>query len=178
MLAVVSDSSPLIYLSRLGLLPLLQRFHEKVVVPQAVWQEVAVAGQGLPESDSLRNAEVEGWILVRAPSRTAAGVGASSASLGKGEIEAILLAQELAALLLTDDAEARRLAERVGVKVTGTLGVLVRAKSEGHVSDLRGWLDRLLKETNFRLAQDLDWAALETVGEVPSSKPKSDSRDD
>ena len=95
MLAVVSDSSPLIYLTRLELLPLLGRLHDKVIIPQAVWQEVVVGGQGLPESANLRRAVSDGWIEVQAPQASASSLGADSIKLGRGEVEAILLAKEL-----------------------------------------------------------------------------------
>jgi predicted nucleic acid-binding protein len=60
MLAVVSDSSPLIYLTRLDQMPLLQRLHERVIVPQAVWQEVAIGGMSEALFQRALNAAGEG----------------------------------------------------------------------------------------------------------------------
>ena len=166
MLAVVSDSSPLIYLTRLGQFHLLRCLHDAVIVPQAVWQEVAVGGQGLTESGALRTGVAEGWIQVKTPHALPATLGAAGAHLGRGDVEAILLAQEWNAILLTDDAEARDLAESVAIKVTGTVGLLIRAKSEGHVTSLKMLLDRLRTNTNFRISDSLCQHALGAGGEL------------
>lgn len=168
MLAVVSDSTPIIYLTRLQLLSLLRRLHETVIIPEAVWQEVTVGGQGLPESGFLRQAVADGWIQIKTPSSDESSLGTIAVGLGRGEVEAILLAKELRALLLTDDAEGRELAERVGLKVSGTLGVLIRGKTEGHLPSLRSLLDRLRRETNFRMTDQLYRNALKDGGELPA----------
>ena len=168
MLVVVSDSSPIIYLTRLGLLPLLPKLHESVVVPQAVWDEVAVGGKGRPESDNLKRAVSDGWIHIKTPSASAASLGAGASQLGRGEVEAILLARELQAILLTDDSDGRALAEQLGVKVTGTVGILIRAKTERHITAVKPLLDRLRTETNFRMSERLYQEALTEGGEQPS----------
>jgi hypothetical protein len=166
MLAVVSDSSPLIYLTRLRQFPLLQLLHDAVYVPQAVWQEVAVRGQGYPEAAALRGAVTDGWIHVKQPSLTALSLGPDAYQLGQADIDSILLARELNAILLTDDTEARQLAERVAVKVSGTVGLLIRAKTTGHIQQLRVLLDELRSNTNFRMSERLYTSALQAVGEL------------
>jgi predicted nucleic acid-binding protein len=168
MLAVVSDSSPLIYLSRLGLITLLRELHEQVIVPRAVWEEVAVGGTGWPESENLKRAVSEGWILVRTPGLSQEVLGPAANQLGRGEVEAILLAKQLQAMLLTDDSDGRAVAESIGLKVSGTVGVLIRAKAQCHVQQLKPLLDRLRRETNFRISEELIAAALEAAGEAPS----------
>jgi uncharacterized protein len=165
MLAVVSDSSPLIYLTRLDLIPLLRRLHEQVIVPQAVWEEIAIQGAGLPESEMLRHASGEGWIVVRTPELSPASLGAAADQLGRGEVQAILLAKQLQALLLTDDLDGRMMAESLGLRVSGTLGLLIRAKGEGYVQQLKPLLDRLRQETNFRVSETLYAKALQAAGE-------------
>ncbi len=167
MLAVVSDSSPLIYLTRLGHLSLLRKLHESVFVPQAVWDEVAVGGKGLPESAALQEAVGDGWISVKSPAGSASVLGNGAKDLGRADVEAILLARELGAILLTDDAEARDAAESVAVKVTGTVGLLVRARMEGHIPHLQPVLDQLRKRTNFRMTEKLYQQALQEGGETP-----------
>jgi hypothetical protein len=168
MLAVVSDSSPLIYLSRLGLITLLRELHEQVIVPRAVWEEVAVGGTGWPESENLKRAVSEGWILVRTPGLSQEVLGPAANQLGRGEVEAILLAKQLQAMLLTDDSDGRAVAESIGLRVSGTVGVLIRAKAQRHVQQLKRLLDRLRRETNLRISEDLIAAALGAAGEAPS----------
>ncbi len=166
MLVVVSDSSPLIYLTRLAQLPLLQALHNTVFVPQAVWDEVVIGGAGLPESLALSEAVAIGWICVKAPQQGAASLLAISERLGRADVEAILLAQELGALLLTDDSEVRELAESMAVKVGGTIGLLVRGKREGMIERVRPLLDTLRTQTNFRMSERLYELALSDAGEA------------
>jgi uncharacterized protein len=175
MLAVVSDSSPLIYLTRLGSISLLRRLHEQVIVPQAVWAEVAVQGAGLPEAENLQRAVGEGWMAVRAPESKAESLGPAASQLGRGEVEAVLLARQLRALLLTDDSDGRAVAEGLGVQVSGTVGLLIRAKAEGHVPELKPLLDHLRRETNFRISQDLYTKALQAAGEAVLGPEPGDS---
>lgn len=165
MLVVVADSSPVIYLTRLGLFYVLRTLHDEVIVPPAVWDEIVVGGAGFPESEELQRAVADGWIEVRSPSASVASLGSGAATLGAGEIQAIQLARESLAMLVTDDSEARQFAELLGVRVTGTVGVLIRARNEGHIRGLRAVLDRLLTETNFRMSDQLYRAALELAGE-------------
>ena len=168
MLAVVSDSSPLIYLTRLDSVPLLHRLHEQVMIPPAVWEEIAVRGAGLPESEALKRATKDGWILVRTPELSPGLLGSDADRLGRGEVEAILLAKQLQALLLTDDFDARALAQSVGVQVSGIVGLLIRAKTAGYLPQLKPLLDRLRYQTNFRISDDLYRKALQAAGEVQS----------
>jgi hypothetical protein len=165
MLVVVSDSSPIIYLTRLGLLPLLPLLHDTVVVPQAVWQEIVVGGSGLPESENLRKAAAEGWIQVREIKALRFEMSAEAAALGRGELEAISLAQELGAILLTDDSDARLFALRRGLKVSGTVGLLIRAKTNRQLAAVKPLLDQLRGESNFRMSEQLYAVALKECGE-------------
>ena len=165
---IVADSSPLIYLSRLGFFSLLRILHDSVIVPASVWNEVAIGGAGLPESQALQAAVADGWIQVKSPSAKAPELGDREKNLGAGEVHGIQLARELHAVLATDDAEGRALAEHLGVKVTGTVGILIRATKAGHLAELRPALDRLRHGTNFRMSDQLYFSALKTVGEQPA----------
>jgi predicted nucleic acid-binding protein len=69
---------------------------------------------------------------------------ALATDLGRGESEAIAIAHERRALLILDDALARRHATLLGVQCTGTLGVLLKAKAEGHLPRVAPLVDRLV----------------------------------
>ena len=83
-----------------------------------------------------------------------------------GEAETIALAVERqGALVLLDEADARRIAGEYAMRKTGVVGLLVRAKVEGRIPSLRRELERLRQEAGFRIADDLVRAAVEAVGE-------------
>lgn len=164
--AVVSDTSPLIYLAWVGQLDLLRRLYGEVLVPQAVWIEMTQGGT-LTGAVELQAAREAGWLRVQAVAPSARVSQLAADALGEGEMEAITLAANLHAILIVDDLDGRRVARQLGVEITGTLGVLVRAKRENQVTSVRPLLLRLMQETNFRLSWQLVDAALADLGEPP-----------
>ncbi len=154
---VVADSSPLIYLSRVGALDVLATAFGEVFVPAVVWAEAVDARPEFPGVSALRAAS---WL--RVDSRWLPEV---DLCLDPGETAAILLAEQLHAdLLLIDERAGRIVAEARGLAVRGTLGVLVHAKESGAIGSLRPVLDALVAE-GFRLAPLLVDEALRRVGE-------------
>ena len=138
---VISNSSPLICLERIGHLHLLQQLFGTIIVPPAVVREVALRTT-LPT-----------WVEVRVLVQSV-GPQVLSASLGAGESEAISLAIETGTrLLILDDRPARRLAQALQLPVLGTLGTLVAAKRQ-HLIEVRPCLDLLLQH-DFRIARRL-----------------------
>jgi len=133
---VVSNSSPLVALARIGRLTLLASFYKRILIPVEVQHEVTVAGRGLPGAEEVRNAN---WIEVisrRAPVQPS--LAQACQNLGAGERAAILLAKSLEAdLVLLDDWKARRVAQDAGLSVVGCLGILEAGARRGLVSDLR-----------------------------------------
>ncbi len=137
---VVADSGPLIHFALLGRLDLLRDIYGRLIVPQAVYDEIVKRGAGKPGDRDVAAAE---WIETRmAPdSPTAA---ALANDLDAGEAEAISLAITIGAdLFLCDDLAARRAAERAALRVVGTLGILGVAKREGIVPAVRPLVERL-----------------------------------
>jgi uncharacterized protein len=100
---------------------------DRVVVPQVVHDEVVIAGAGELGAKEVAAAT---WIEVE----QVAADPDLLAKLDAGEAAAIPLAERLHAVLLCDDADARAEAMRRGLQVTGTLGVLLRAKREGRLA--------------------------------------------
>jgi uncharacterized protein len=165
---VVADSSPLIYLSRVGILDLLATVCGDVVVPQAVWDEVVQKRPTAPGVDTLRHAS---WIRVDDRRLPQVDLG-----LDAGETAAILLAEMIHAdVLLIDERIGRKVAESRGIAVRGTLGVLVQAHQVGALPALRPVLEALVAE-GFRIAPALIREALARVGELaePSSAEPTD----
>lgn len=140
---VISNTSPLLYLYQVGQLDLLHKLYGWVVVPRAVLEELRVGaerGFATPDIDQIR------WLEVREPvDRTLLPM---VIDLGPGEAEAIALALESPKhLLILDDALGRRIAHLRALTYTGTLGVLVRAKQEGHLVAVRPVLQALQDRT-------------------------------
>lgn len=155
---VVADSSPLIYLSRVGVLNLLATLYGEVVVPRAVWNEAVERRPAAPGSDELRQVP---WLRVVDVSVPELDLG-----LDPGETAAILIAESLRAdLLLIDERMGRSVAEQRGLRVRGTLGVLVQARQSGALLALKPLLDTLVA-AGFRIAPALVQEALAHVGEA------------
>lgn len=88
-----------------------------------------------------------------------------AAAVDKGEASAIALALEMTdCLLIIDDLKGRKLARRLGLTITGTLGVLIQAKQNGYISMLKPLLDKA-QHTDFRLSEQLVQETLKEVGE-------------
>lgn len=152
--AVVSDASPLIYLCHLGHFRFLRDIYGTVLVPPTVWIEVGERGAHRPEGQALKAGVETGWIQVTAPaSETLADP--ALLHLGSGEREAIQLAYERRALLLIDEADGRIIALRLGIQITGTLGVLLEAKEKKLLTGVRPAIERLVNETNFRVSDQV-----------------------
>lgn len=118
---VVADSSPLRYLIALRHQDLLPRFFGEICVPTAVVKELSAVAAP-PEVREFVHRPPE-WLMVRDPTDSA--VEAINAELDAGERAALALARELGAnLVLVDDAAARREAIALGIRITGTIGVL------------------------------------------------------
>jgi predicted nucleic acid-binding protein len=120
-------------------LDLLRRLYDQVVAPSSVEAEVLAGGR-----DGIGRSELQetSWLRVaplQDPRRADL-----LADLDWGEAEVIALAQELNAdLVIIDERLARLHAKRLGLTLTGTLGVLLRAKQLGHVKAVAPLIDRL-----------------------------------
>lgn len=146
--AVVTDSTCLIALERIGQLDLLPALFEPIFAPREVALEFGISLAWLKVLDL---ADPDRALFL-------------SVSVDAGEAEAIALAKELGLKVILDDLRARRLAQRLGIEVLGTLGILVRAKKIGILSRLRPSLD-LLEACGFHMTRELKDLALLQGGE-------------
>jgi len=158
---VVSDTSPIRALSHLGRLELLAALFQEIVVPTAVVVELEqprsrfapVSVRGLP------------FVCVRSPQDRDA-VDALRETLGPGEAEAIILAEELhAEAILIDEAAGRAVALRRGLRPIGVLGTLLRGKERGLIREISPLLDRLQNELGFFISRRLRDDTLRQAGE-------------
>jgi hypothetical protein len=162
--AVVVDSSVLITLAAGEQFHLLRDFYSTIHIPPEVWNETTATSKAFGVQE-VRQARADGWLVIQAP-QDVAKVSSLPFNLQPGEIEALALALELpGALLLVDDAQGRKAAAALGIAYTGTIGVLLRTKSEGKISALRPVLQLLAARTTFWLSPAVESAALKQAGE-------------
>jgi uncharacterized protein len=157
----VTDSSPLIFLAKLDRLDLLRKDAEEILAPPAVLREVAEQ----EDEATIQIGEARRtWLQVR-PVKDLRLSNVLKRELGDGEAEAITLASETNAVrIVLDDLDARRLADRLGLKPVGTLGLLLSAKLRGEIPSLRAEIDRL-RLAGFRAAPALVKEILRAAGE-------------
>lgn len=160
---VVSNSSPIIHLAKIGKIELLKEYFQIITISEIVYSEYIVEGKDRREVELIKNAD---WIKVlQLKDRNL--VRLLQSSMDNGESEAIALSLEIGAdLILLDDSDAREKARLYGLKITGTIGILLRAKIDGKIVSLKEELKRL-KETGFWISDKLEASLLKEVGETP-----------
>lgn len=158
---VVSDTTPLSELAKIGQLDLLRDVYGKIIIPQEVSDEVTAWGH--PAVRAITSAT---WIEVRrVTNRQPVTSLHASSSLGLGECAAIFLAEELnATRLLIDDLAARHEAQSRNLPVIGTIGVILLAKNLGVIPAVKDLLDALIAH-GARIGQQLYQDALNIAGE-------------
>ena len=149
MALIITDSTALIGLDRIGHLDLLPAFAPQIIAPPSVIAEFGQHPIWLQE----RHVENRG-MLERIQYQ-----------LDAGEAEAIALALETEnALLLIDELRGRKYAVHAGIKIVGTFGVILAAKQEGLLSNVKPLLDALI-ETGFYASERLYLETLRLAGE-------------
>lgn len=154
---VVSDTTAITSLLKIGEERLLKEQFGTVIVPRAVWNELLVFHTRLPD-----------FIVLKPVSASDSRVRGTE-TLGRGEAEAIKLAKEIGAdLLLVDDHKARTSAESSGIKCTGLLAVIVQAKRDGRLASVGTAIESLEKSGGLYLSERVKAAALRLGDETQS----------
>ncbi len=130
---VISDTTPLISLLKIGRVDLLKRLFGEVLIPQAVFDELTVNERYQLEAEQIRNRQ---FITVKSVRNLeSANILKRATGLDQGESEAIILADELHAdLLLMDEAKGRAVSSQMSINIMGTIGVLMVAYEERELS--------------------------------------------
>jgi predicted nucleic acid-binding protein len=146
---VIADTGPINYLIIIGEIELLPVLYDRVAVPPSVCEELGRARA--PKEVRAWIAQPPSWLEIVAPARSP---DSGLARLDAGERDAILLAEELGAdQIVIDEIRGRREAQRRGLRLTGTLGVLAAGAEQGLV-DIRIVVDRL-RQTSFHISSDM-----------------------
>ena len=147
---VIADTTPLNHLILIDQIHVLGVLYGRVIVPQAVLSELQA--QATPQKVKAWISKRPDWLEVN---RTSFAADPGLARLDRGEHDAILLAQTLAAdLLLMDDLGGRHEAARRNLKIAGTLTVLYLGARRGLVQDFPATLEHL-RQTGFRASPEI-----------------------
>ncbi len=138
---IFSDTSPISNLAAIGQLELLRQLYGNVIIPTAVYQELLNSGDTDPAVLAIKSVN---WIQTCSITNNTLFQTLQN-NLDIGEAEAITLAVELNAdRLIVDERRGRKEAIRLGLRVTGILGILLASKQQGLVSFIQPLLDDLI----------------------------------
>jgi len=147
---IISDTSCLVLLDKIGRLELLKSCYSTVYITREIQTEY---GNKLPT-----------WVIVEQP-KDASLQKTLEQVLDKGEASALALAIEKEnATIILDDLRARKVARSLNLKITGTLGVLVKAKQDGLIDKVKPLIEELRK-TDFRASEIVIKKILDVCGE-------------
>jgi len=157
---IVSDASPIIALAVCNKLDLLDNLFDKVYIPQAVFNELAIP-------DKPKALDIIEWARNKiTPVKNLSVVTALSMNLDLGESEALALYWETEAdFLLIDEKRGRIIAIRNGIKTIGTIGILLASKQKGLIKSVKPLLEQLAKN-GFRISETFYQQILERAEEL------------
>jgi predicted nucleic acid-binding protein len=147
---IVSDTSCFIILSNIKEMDLLQKTFGEILTTNEVLEEF---GEELPN-----------WIQVKSPTDKYR-QRILETQIDKGEASAIALALDFPeSMIILDDLKARKVAEKLGIQITGTIGVIIIAKKRGVINSIKPFLEKI-RLTNFRVSEDIEKQALKEAEE-------------
>jgi predicted nucleic acid-binding protein len=147
---IISDTSCFIILSKIDELDLLQKLYGQIITTIDIAEEF---GEKLPD-----------WIIIeKVADKYRQQI--LEMQIGKGESSAIALALEIQdSTLILDDFKARKIAKNLGLAVTGTIGIIIKAKLIGIIPSIKPYLQKI-KDTNFRITPEIELQALKEAKE-------------
>jgi len=134
---IISDTACLILFDKIGKLTLLKELFQTVTITSKIAEEF--------------KKETPNWIIIQDP-KNISNINAFSEIIDPGEASAIALSREIKdCLLILDDLKARRLADELKLKYTGSIGILILAKRKGLIVDIDEVISKI-QTTNFRIS--------------------------
>ena len=156
----VVNASPLIFLTKAGMLELLKIIAPQIMVPEPVVREIAARGPNDITAKAIADAA---WLVTVPVSNVPSLI--QSWDLGAGESAVLAYAKENpGTVAIIDDGAGRRCAEVLGVPVSGTLGLVLRAKQHGLIPMARPAIAKLKQHGMYLSEKTID-QALALVGE-------------
>jgi len=147
---IISDTSCLILLSKIGEIDLLNKLSDKVYITSIIKEEF---GKKLPD-----------WVLVKNPSDNHYQK-IIEMELDRGEASAIALGlEEEKAILIMDDLKGRKVADKLKIRYSGTFGLILKAKQVGIIENIKPIIEKI-RLTNFRFSEKLFDIIIQEAGE-------------
>ena len=138
---IISNTTPVLSWLKIDKLSLLKEIYGKIIIPTAVYNEIE-KGKEKPYYQDLKLID---WIKIQDIQNPSSRD--YFLDLDDGEAEVIILAKEQNAdLIIMDEILGRRIAKQLNLKITGTIGVLLRAKENGHIKSLKDLLSELIEK--------------------------------
>jgi predicted nucleic acid-binding protein len=163
MLNVVSNTTPILSLLKIGKLDLLKALYGTISIPQAVYREL-MAGKDKEFYTDLSKID---WIKTGKIHSENARL--YLFDLDDGEAETLILAQEQQAdLVIIDEKCGRRYAKQMNIPITGTIGILLKAKEKGLIDTIEPILKELIAKNSW-LSSGLISKALHMADEIENS---------
>jgi predicted nucleic acid-binding protein len=144
---IISDSTTIITLLNIQRVDILSNVFKEVIIPLKVYNEIVIDENIILDSSLFTKKEIKDKQLYKLLSR----------SLDAGESEAIVLSKEMNLTLIIDEKKGRKIANNLGVKIIGFLGLLLLNYKKRYMSE-----DEILKiyysakKANFRVSKNLE----------------------
>ena len=154
-MTVISDTTPIISLIKINRIDLLEQLFGEVFIPEAVFRELTTNSIYSDEAKIVESASFMKTIPIQ--NRKSLEILQAISGLDDGESEAIILADELKSdVLIIDERKGRKVAQKMGITITGTIGILLQAHNEKMIStnEIKLYLEQL-KNRNIRLSDSL-----------------------
>jgi predicted nucleic acid-binding protein len=147
---IISDTSCFIILTNIGELELLHKVYGEIITTIDIASEY---GEYLPDWVEIRKVtDIYKQQLLEL-------------QIDKGESSAIALALEIPnSTVILDDYKARKIASRLGITYTGTIGVIIKAKLNGIIPSIKPIIEKI-KQSDFRLSIEIELQALKEANE-------------
>jgi predicted nucleic acid-binding protein len=174
---VVVNAGPVIALAKLGVLSLMRNLYKAILMPESVYHETVSDGlaQGYTDAYLIQQEVQRGYMQVFAVTESEIPKAILAFSIDRGERDAIYLAiREKADLVLMDDLVAREAARACGLKVRGTLGIIVQAYRNHLISidEVRSLIETIMIRSDIWISKELCRQVLQRLqNESPQDLP-------
>ncbi len=162
-MTVISDTTPIISLIKINKLDLLEKLFGEILIPEAVYRELTTNIFFENEAEIVKKADFLKVTAVK--NQQSLAILQTVSGLDDSESEAIVIAGELNSdVLIIDERKGRKIAQKLGIPITGTVGILIQAFNEKMLSkdDVKASFE-LLKDSNIRLSDKLIQEALDLL---------------